>query len=203
MRVLVLETKRGRDEEIEAVSVGLRTFYQMMIRDAKFNDIPKLAKIHVRAWQDAYSDILPPDYLASLSIEKATLKWAKWIKNPEPGQIHLVAEKEGHRVIGFASGGPETTRSPRNWGELSAIYVQSGYQKQGFGTALFLSVVESFTHLGFKGMISWMLVENPAGTFYQKLGGIRKGSKEEIIGGMEKKLIAYQWVLSKKGLMQH
>jgi L-amino acid N-acyltransferase YncA len=201
LRVLVLEETEGRDEEAEALSNDLRTFYQMKIRNAIFNDIPRLAEIHVRAWQAAYAEILPADYLSSLSIEKATLKWSNWIKNPKPGQFHLVAEKEGHRVIGFASGGPEKTRSPRNWGELSAIYVQSGYQKQGFGTALFLSVVESFTHQGFKGMISWMLVENPAGGFYQKLGGKQKGSKEEIIGGMENKMIAYQWAFSKKGLI--
>jgi len=173
----------------------------MKIRDANFKDIPRLAKIHVRTWQEAYSDILPPDYLAGLSIEKAEQKWAYWLKNPDAGQIHLVAEKEGRGVIGFASGGPEKARSQRNWGELSAIYVQSGYQKQGFGTELFLSVVETFTKKRFKGMISWMLVENPAGAFYRKLGGTKKGSKKEIIGLMEKKLIAYQWRFSKMGLI--
>ena len=202
MPVLVLEEKEGRDEETEALAVDLRVFFQMKIREANYQDIPRLAKIHVRAWQEAYSDILPPDYLASLSIEKAEARWAHWLKNPVVGQIHLVAEKEGSGVIGFASGGPETTRSQRNWGELSAIYVQSRYQKQGFGTALFRSVMKSLAQQGFKGMISWMLAENPARAFFQKLGGIRKGSKEEIIGDMEKKMIAYQWAFSKKMLMQ-
>ena len=165
----------------------------MRIRDAKIDDAPSLAQVHVESWQIAYRGILPALYLANLSIERATEIWQGWIKRPEPGQFHLVSEKEEFGIVGFASGCPEKAMTSRNRGELTAIYLLPEYQKQRIGGALFQAVVGRFVMQGYSGMISWMLSENPAGPFYRKMGGVPAATKLEIVGGVEKELTAFGW----------
>jgi L-amino acid N-acyltransferase YncA len=165
----------------------------MKIRPATPSDIPQLASIHVKGWQTTYKNILPDTDLSNLSIKAFSVKWQKWLQNPDPGLFHLVAEIDAKDIAGFAFAGPERTPVPRFWGELSAIYIQSPHQKQGIGTALFNSVVTTFKKEGYKGMISWMLAENPAGAFYKKLGGTRQGAKIEKFGGVMKELVAFEW----------
>ena len=126
----------------------------MKIRDAEIDNAPMLAHIHAKAWQIAYQGILPAEYLAKLSVERSLERWNGWIARPEPGQFHLVAEVEGKGVVGFASGCPERTKAPKNWGELTAIYLLPENQKQRIGSALFHAVVERFMTQGYSGMIS-------------------------------------------------
>jgi GNAT superfamily N-acetyltransferase len=165
----------------------------MQIRDAKPTDASRLAEIHVRGWQFTYKGIIPNSYLSKLSIEEYTSKWSEKLRTKNPLNFHIVAELDDIHVIGFASVCPERTVVPRQWGELSMIYVLSRYHKQGVGTALFNEVIARLKKQGYKGMISWMLAENPAGAFYRKLGGTQQGVKTELIDGVMKELTAYEW----------
>ena len=165
----------------------------MRIREAKPTDAPRLAEIHLRGWQFTYKNILPNAYLSKLTIEDYTAKWHGWLRTTDPNTFHLVAEMHGYNVVGFVSGCPERTAVSRHWAELSAIYVLTEYKHKGIGTALFKMAVERFKKQGYKGMISWMLAENPAGAFYTKLGGTQKGARTKLIGGVTKELIAHEW----------
>ncbi len=166
----------------------------MRIRDAQIGDADRLAEIHTRTWQSSYRDILSADYLASLRVENGAERWRGWILNPRPGQFHLVVESEDGGVVGFASGGPEMTQTRRNWGELTAMYILEEHQRRGIGRALLRAAAARMKNQGCVGMVSWMLSENPAGTFYRKMGGNPIDKKVEIIGGVEKELTAYGWM---------
>jgi GNAT superfamily N-acetyltransferase len=166
----------------------------MRIRDAQPEDVYRLAEIHTRTWQSSYRGILGADYLASLCVEDAAQRWRGWILNPRPGQFHLVAESEGGGVVGFASGGPGMTQDRKKWGDLNAIYILEEHQRKGIGSALLRAAAARMKKQGCDGMVSWMLRENPAGTFYRKMGGIPVDKKVEVIGGVEKDLTAYGWM---------
>jgi GNAT superfamily N-acetyltransferase len=104
-----------------------------------------------------------------------------------------VAESEDGWVVGFASGGQEMSQARNNWGELTAIYIPAEHQRKGIGSSLLRAAAARMKKQGCVGMASWMLKENPAGAFYRKMGGNTTTIRREIIGGVEKELIAFEW----------
>ena len=168
----------------------------MKIREAIYTDINQLAMVHIASWQNAYSGILPANYLSALSVGAETKKWRDRILHPELGQFHFVAENDEVGVVGFAIGSPERTEIPRNWGELRAVYVLTEHQKQGLGTILIQSVIERLKKQRLKGMITWTFTDNPARDFYRKMGGVSGKTKTDTFGQIKKELTAYEWIFS-------
>ena len=52
----------------------------MIIRDAVYDDIDKIAKLYISNWKETYKGLLPEDYLNSLTKEYAVEKWNKYLK---------------------------------------------------------------------------------------------------------------------------
>lgn len=57
-----------------------------MIRSAEPHDAGAIAAVHIRSWQQAYRDLIPGDYLASLdaTLDRRTEQWSTSIQNGEP-----------------------------------------------------------------------------------------------------------------------
>ena len=68
------------------------------IREALLTDARGIAKVHVRAWQSAYSGLVPDSYLQSLTVELRTNTWIKNIENGLPKTHILIADT--NRIVG-------------------------------------------------------------------------------------------------------
>src|SRR5437588_5942753 len=71
----------------------------MHITPATLEDARRVAEIHVTAWQSSYQGVVPPEYLASLSVEEREAMWRESIVKGVP-QL-FVAKVEGAMVGGF------------------------------------------------------------------------------------------------------
>ena len=162
-----------------------------MIRPAKLEDAPAIARVHVASWQSTYQGMLPEEFLVSLSETGYADRWKRVIG--EGSSRVYVAEHEGE-VVGFASGGRERAGETGYTGELYAIYVIDAAQRRGFGRELVRSTVAGLRELGLDDMIIWVLRDNqPARSFYERLGGAYVRAQPITIGSVTLEEVSYGW----------
>ncbi len=165
----------------------------MSVRAATVADAPVIAGIHVETWRTAYRGLVSGDYLASLSTEARERFWAGLLGRADGRDIAVVAEDEGGRVVGFASGGPERSGDPDYRGELYTLYVLQEHQGRGHGRRLLAAVAERLAEAGIHSLILWVLAEGPARPFYEALGGRRLRVQQIELGGATLDEVAYGW----------
>jgi L-amino acid N-acyltransferase YncA len=164
----------------------------MRIREATVADARAIAEVHVTSWRVAYAGIVPAAYLASLSVDEREGRWAKILTGEDGTRTHVAVDEKG-QVIGFASGGPLREGNPTYAGELYAIYLLPDHKNKGYGRRLASIVAQRLAREGMPSMLVWVLAENYARGFYERLGGALVGEQPITIGGVELREVAYGW----------
>jgi ribosomal protein S18 acetylase RimI-like enzyme len=162
-----------------------------MVRQARLEDAGAIARAHVDAWRTTYVDLLPSDFLASLSEEHYAERWSRVIGD-RSSRVFVV--EENGEVVGFASGGRERAGENGFAGELYAIYVVAGAQGRGHGRELVRAVAGALREMKLADMIVWALRDNlPARGFYVRLGGVYVRSQPITIGTATLEEVSYGW----------
>src|SRR5215472_9025425 len=141
------------------------------IRAAVVEDAPEIARVHVESWRTTYKGIFPENLLDRLSVSDRTRFWNEILAKPPDRFVTLVACDVAGRIVGFACGGAERTGKLGCDGELQAMYLLEGVQRQGLGTLLIRRFVRELRSAGFSAMAVWVLARNPSRRFYEALGG--------------------------------
>src|SRR5260370_37689042 len=105
--------------------------------------------------------------LAWGSYERRAAAWRHSFTQPHPICVAL----EGERVIGLADGGANRTLVMPFDGELYAIYIDFAEHRRGIGRALVAALARTLAAAGYQSLCVWALRDNPAGRFYERLGG--------------------------------
>lgn len=166
----------------------------MIIREATKKDISEMSRVHVNTSRTTYRGILPDDILENLTYEKREHSWHQVFNNAQKdSNFTYIAEDESGQILGFANGGIERSDNPFYQGELYAIYILESHQQKGIGRELVRVVAERLSQMEIYSMLVWVLADNPAYCFYEKLGG-KKVDRKEIKRGETKLIeIAYGW----------
>jgi GNAT superfamily N-acetyltransferase len=165
----------------------------MHIRTATVQDAAAIANVHVESWRTTYKGIVPDDFLAHLSPIAREQFWHRILTAPSSRTVVYVVEEKNGKVIGFASGGPERSGDPVYTGELYEIYLLAQYQGQNRGRQLLSTLAHRLRQDGMATLLLWVLAENPARKFYERLGGRPVYEKTVIIGGAPLIEIAFGW----------
>ncbi len=182
------------------------TLALLTLRPATLADAVQIARVHTQSWRETYAHILSADYLAKLSVEDSEQRWRKNLSQPpSSGRFNFVAEDPQAGIVGFCSGGPFRAdwdvpsdpalmqRLARDYdAEFYAAYILKSHQAQGLGRRMFQTVATELRARGFKSMLVWVLKENPACAYYEKMGGKLIGQTQIVI---EKPLdsLCYGW----------
>lgn len=164
----------------------------LIVRHADIDDAPAIARVHVDAWQAAYRGIVPQRYLDSMTVQQRTLRWIRLLKHGSD-LITLVSEDHEGRVVGFATGGPNRRRDNNFQAEISSLYVAPRAQRRGHGKRLLLAAANRLHWLGLKGLLIWVLADNPSRTFYQVMGGEPVAETTLDFASKSLKEIGYGW----------
>jgi len=159
------------------------------IRIAKPEDAEEIASVHVACWRETYASILPQKYLAQLNQKERRKVWRKALNCALPV---FVATQKG-TIIGFANGGKNRCPEIKAVGEIYALYLLACHQGQGVGRQLFQIVQENLISCNLHPFLTWVLTENPACGFYDRMGGTKKSSRLMEIGDTTLKEIAFIW----------
>ena len=140
-----------------------------LIGDAELSDCRAVAQIHVDAWRAAYRQIVDPDYLASLSVERRERMWREAVTSGSP---RLLVARDGPSVLGWiAHGACRDADATRAQGEVWAIYVAPASWSLGVGRALLQEALDRMTASGFATASLWVMSGNArAIRFYRSAG---------------------------------
>jgi len=158
-----------------------------MIREATEGDVPAIARVHVQSWRETYRGIVPQAFLDGIQVEEWEARRRK--NQAQPGNVTLAAEEDG-AVVGFTIGGSNREPHPDFDKELYAVYVLRSHHGRGLGRALMRALAG---RLRPRGLILWVLRDNPSRAFYERLGGTLAGTKPIEIGGATLEEVAYGW----------
>ena len=75
-----------------------------MIRSAIPSDAKAIAQVHIRSWQQAYRDLMPSEYLASLD-KTLPQRVSYWTNTIQSGDSTLLVAELDKQVIGWISVG--------------------------------------------------------------------------------------------------
>ena len=104
-----------------------------------------------------------------------------------------MVEEPGGPIAAFASGGPIKEALDKWDGELYVLYVLKAFQGMGYGKQLVTHVAQDLASRDFRTMVIWVMKDNPARRFYEKLGGRLIGEQGITIGGKALMKVAYVW----------
>jgi GNAT superfamily N-acetyltransferase len=173
---------------------------ELIIRAARRDDAPGIARIHIRSWQQAYRGQLPASFLDSLdtSLDRRTTSWAAQIDGSYQSRRGvLVAEQDGS-LVGFVAFGPaDGEAEDLKLGEVHAIYLDSARWGRGYGRSLFQAATEGLRGAGFNAAVLWVLKTNErARRFYEIAGWKTDGqTKTEELGQVVLNEVRYRFSL--------
>ena len=135
----------------------------MKIRRAQQSDLAPIAALHAESWRDAYSDVLPEQYLTDQLAVDLQRHWRS--VEIRPDDVVLVAEDDG--IIGFIA----------IWCRfepfIDNIHVKPSERSRRIGSALMKSAVSRLIRAGHRTAYLWVVESNQRAIhFYQKLGGV-------------------------------
>jgi ribosomal protein S18 acetylase RimI-like enzyme len=163
---------------------------EFRIRRAIAADARAIARVHVESWRSTYAGIVPGEFLASLSVDKREQMWGKMLA-AEDALMFLAEDETG--VFGFACGGKLREALDSYDAELFAIYLLRERQRRGAGRSLFQALTRALLVAGYSGMVLWVLKDNPAVKFYERMGGKQIAEKPIEIGDVQLEEVSIGW----------
>lgn len=142
-----------------------------LIREAIQEDIPHIRSLAFEIWPVAYGALLSMeqiDYMLDMMYSEAALQ-----RQMEEGVVFLLVENQD-RLVGFAA---YQRLSPAEF-KLHKLYVLPSEHGKGTGRALVDEVTNAVIKQGGKKIILQVKKDNPAKTFYDRLGF---NVREEIV----------------------
>jgi GNAT superfamily N-acetyltransferase len=147
------------------------------IREATAADIPALAVLHVKTWNDTYGG-------SGVTVNIRQHQWREQFSKKNDTWFVLLVEDHAKQLIGFAKG----QYNPADMmGELNKIYLLRDYQRIGIGSRLVGEVARRLLRMGVNDMLLFGIPQNPSCHFHEKLGGERMTNKGEVFQG------GYHW----------
>lgn len=166
---------------------------EFTIRTATIEDATGIARVHVDVWRETYSGVVPSSYLDQLTYETRGQRWRDILSDSTPDKTNFVAIDLTGSIIGFISIGPGRDPGFDKFGEIFAIYVYRRCQGQGLGRKLMHEAFKFLRTSGFNKFYLWVLKDNPARSFYLRVGAKENGEKIIDIGGAPLQEIRMEW----------
>jgi ribosomal protein S18 acetylase RimI-like enzyme len=163
------------------------------LRPAKPTDARAIARVHVETWRTTYPGMVPDRTLIGMTVDSKAAAWRHSLAREDRREIVLVAEVAGEGIVGFASCGPNRMPSLPFAGEVQTLYVLPDWQNRGIGRKLLQGCFARLGDNGFASAVVWVLADNPARFFYERMGGRRAGERDEHLWGALLHEVAYGW----------
>lgn len=161
------------------------------VRPAIIIDAAAIARIDVECWRSSYAGVLPDRFLVGLSEGERRRSWSSYIAG-RPGDL-LVSVAPSGAIQGFGNCGRRRDADSRFAGEVFTLYVATDHQGSGLGRSLLLGLFARLMRRGLDSAAIWVLRDNPARFFYERLGGRLTSHQQLRVAGTMVEAVAYGW----------
>ena len=156
----------------------------MNIRSARDADRQAIAALQARSWQDAYSDVLPAEYLVHQIADDLERHWREL--KIHPNDVVLVAEEK--RLVGFIA----VWCRPEPF--FDNLHVRPSLRSRGIGSALMKTAAQQLVRQGHRTGYLWVVENNRrAIRFYERLGGVCTDTAEKDLFGHKVRTVMIEW----------
>lgn len=162
---------------------------QIIIRLAKLEDSPSIARVRIDTWRSTYQGIVPQKHLDEMSLPAITGQFQDIFQQYTP--CLWVAEQKDE-IVGYAYAGDYRGDDPAA-GEVYAIYILDKCQGQGIGSQLMTAVCRQLRQSGKTSLYVDALEANPYRFFYERLGGQISRRETFVIEDEPLPLVYYWW----------
>ena len=129
----------------------------MGIRRAAADDVPRLARLHLRGWQVGFRGVVADEILDRLSLDDHVSGWTRMLCDSESDRRTWVGEI-GDRVVGYCAVGPtHQADEGLETGEVYGMYVDPDYFRGGWEPPSFAT--------GSKTYECWATIVPPCGCY--------------------------------------
>jgi L-amino acid N-acyltransferase YncA len=162
------------------------------IEPATTDDCHAIAEVHVLSWRHAYQNLLPAEFLASLSVEQRA---AMWRESLATGTLQLLVARDHKGIAGFIAFGPsrDEEAAPHS-AEVWAIYLVPSSWSQGTGRMLWLAALERMLGQGYKTVSLWVIAGNERAIQFYSTAGFKPephSVRELTMGGVQLHEVRY------------
>ena len=160
---------------------------EVAIRRAQAGDAAAIAAVHVAAWRETYTGLVPARMLSAFPLARRIRRWQRILTSPDPSRESavFVATLPDRTIVGFGSCGRQPAPDLLAGGfagEFSALYLLAAQQRRGIGRRLMTLMAQDLLARGMQGAALWVLRDNaPARRFYEALGARRVGQRVETV----------------------
>ncbi len=151
-----------------------------MIRNATYDDIPRIAEIQICGWRFAYRGLIS-DY--ELFSQRLVINSIKTITTRfENNASFIVFDDDSDNILkGFAWYGLSRDEDKEESYEINAIYVQPEFTRNGIGKLMMENIINYARAKNYNELLIWALSGNSKGIdFYKKNGFIEDGKRKFI-----------------------
>ncbi len=152
-------------------------------------DAEALARVHVTAWRETYTGLLPAHALAAMDVRRHAKRFRAQLLYPPRNSLVLALEQRGGLVgYGEAIGGGNGT------GEVHTLYLLRAAQGVGLGREMLAALARALAGGGARSTVIWVLSTNVrARAFYEHLGGHAGPSRPVAGWGPGLMETRYEW----------
>lgn len=165
---------------------------EVLIRPATVEDAEQIARVHLASWREAYTGVVPQEYLDRLDEAERAAQWREQLANLDRTVTVWVAS-EADQVLGFASLGPSRDEdAERETLEIYTIYLEPSEWGRGVARELMRNVLAAVPDDS--PVTLWVLDANErARHFYRRHGFATDGVERlEEIGGQYFREVRYR-----------
>ena len=173
------------------------------MREATAEDTEAIVSVTVAGWREGYRDIVAPEKLADLPVERWRHEVGVGLRRPVGDAFTYVAEIDGE-FAGYcycaapsrdSDTGPEVA-------EVVAMYVEPDHWRAGAGTALMEASLERLSGLPYDEAVLWTFKENGRAISFYERHGWRPDGVEKIHSRSGERAARYRRLIGQPGRPQ-
>jgi GNAT superfamily N-acetyltransferase len=147
--------------------VGKTTSRTPEVRPARIDDIPAMARVHVRSWQQTYRGLMSDEILDDPGfVSRRERLWTAALSDERYANHRVAVAEHCGKVVGIAMAGPPTADDSSLALHLYVLYLLDAHHGSGAGSELLEAVLGPTESASL-----WVADPNPrAQAFYSKHG---------------------------------
>jgi ribosomal protein S18 acetylase RimI-like enzyme len=147
----------------------------IIIRPARVLDVPQMARVIVRCWQETYRGLMPDAVLDDPGFPAARERmWTAALTDERYRQNRVAVAERDEELVGIAMSGPPQDITAAWTRQLYVLYVHAADHGTGAGRALLEAVIGPE-----ESVVLWVADPNPrAQAFYRKHGFVADGTAQ-------------------------